>query len=204
MYLQRRKDVIPLPPQPFVLSPSGTFDGNDGKWSTFFINVGDGGTGNGQSFKVLISTSSPLTLVPQQTAWCDESCAKDRGILFVNGQQSLGYKESQYWKTAGIYDIPLPYWWTNESSTNSTDTLAGDWGSENLGMGESSPKSVILPEQYIVEYTFKDFFMGSLGLAVGDTGPPGGSKPNFLNYFYSASMTASASYGYTAGASYRE
>ncbi|KAJ4362416.1 hypothetical protein N0V83_010509 [Neocucurbitaria cava] len=180
MYLQRRKDVISLPPQPYVLSPSGTFDGNDGKWSTFFINVGDDGTGNGQSFKVLISTSSPLTLVPQQTAWCDKDCAKDRGILFVNGQQSLGYKESQYWKTAGLYDIPLPFWWTNESTTNSTDTLIGDWGSENLGMGESSTKSPILTEQYVVD------------------------KPNFLNNFYkSANMTASASYGYTAGAYYR-
>ncbi|CAO2655271.1 Nn.00g103350.m01.CDS01 [Neocucurbitaria sp. VM-36] len=204
MYFEKRADPIPLPPKPYVLSPSGSFDGNDGKWSTFFVNIGDGGTGNGQNFKVLISTSSPLTLVPQQTEWCDEDCAKNRGMLLFNGEQPLGLEQSQYWKTAGLYDIPLPYWWTNDMATNSTDTLGGVWGSENLGMGESSPQSPILQEQYVVKYTFEEFFLGSLGLAVGEVGPPGGSKPNFVNNFYKpGNQIASTSYGYTAGAYYR-
>ncbi|KAF1847047.1 acid protease [Cucurbitaria berberidis CBS 394.84] len=204
MYLERRADPIPLPPKPYVLSPSGSFDGNDGKWTTFLINIGDDGTGQGQTVKVLISTSSPLTLVPQQAGWCNQDCAKRRGMLIFHGKQPLGLELSQQWKTAGIYNIPLPNWWSNNLTANSTSTLSGVWGSENLGMGESSAQSPVIQEQYVVKYTFQDFFLGSLGLAVGEVGPQGGTKPNFLDNFYkAANQIASASYGYTAGAYYR-
>lgn len=205
MFFEKRASSVSVLPKPYVLSPSGSFDGNDGDWSTFFINLGDDGSGHGQNFKVLISTSSPITLLPEQTEWCNEDCAKSRGILAYDGKQSLGLQKSQSWKDAGLYNIPLPYWWTKDLTVDSNETLTATWGSENLGMGESSTQSPILAEQYVVKHTTKEFFLGTLGLAVGEAGPQGGTKPNFLNNFYqSGNMIPSASFGYTAGASYRK
>jgi hypothetical protein len=210
MFSMKRAEQIQLPPTPYVLDPSGKYEGNDGSWSTFFINIGDDGknNSNGQNFRVLISTSSPATLVPQQTDWCDqpnlEDCAASRGIMPFGGGQSLGFdgSKSNQWKTAGTYTIPVPPWFN-------TSALEGDpaavWGVDNVGLGESSPQSLMLSEQYVVTYTVPNFFMGSLGLAVGSTGPPSALKPNFIDNIYgSAHKIASRSFGYTAGAYYRK
>ncbi|KAF1944718.1 acid protease [Clathrospora elynae] len=208
MYFAKREQPLPLQ-LPYVLSPSGTFDGNDGKWSTFIINIGDDGSGRGQNFKVLISTSSPLTQVPQQTAWCTtDDCARSRGIMLFDGSQSLGFNsaKSLQWKDTGKYTIPLPRWWPTADglTVNGSANPAAVWGVGSVGLGESSLQSDILINQYVVEYTVADFFMGSFGLAVGATGPLHADKPTFIDNFYgSAHKIASRSYGYTAGAFYR-
>jgi hypothetical protein len=209
MFFGKRAEPIRLPPPPYVVQHSGTFDGNDGKWSTFNINVGDDGNNNnnGQNFRVLISTSSPNTLIPGQTDWCNtEDCAKSRGIGFYDGKQALGLQKSPQWMDAGIYEIPLPNWWIDPLSPNeSSNNTGATWGQDNVGLGTSSPTSPILAEQYVIRYLVGDFFMGSFGLAAGNSGPPGGDKPNFLDNLYdSAQMIASRSYGYTAGAHYRK
>ena len=210
MFSKKRAEPIQLPPTPYVLIPSTQFEGNDGRWSTFFINVGDDGknSSNGQNFRVLISTSSPATLVPQQTEWCSEpspeECAASRGILSYEGSQSLGFDDtkSPQWKNAGIYNIPVPEWYND---TLQAEEPAAVWGVDNVGLGQSTPQSFILGEQYVVKYTVANFYMGSFGLAVGSTGPPGALKPNFMDNMYgSAHGIASRSYGYTAGAYYRK
>ncbi|CAN9285744.1 unnamed protein product [Alternaria alternata] len=61
-----------------------------------------------------------------------------------------------------------------------------------------------MPVQYVTQYAISNFFMGSLGLAVGSTGPPGAFRPNFIENMYGgAHKIASRSFGYTAGAYYR-
>ena len=204
MPLVKRVDPLPLPPQPFVVSTTGTFDGDDGKWSTFFINLGDDNSAHGQNFKIVPSTSSPLTQVPAVADWCNEDCAKSRGLLLFGRDQPRGYIESTFWKRAGIYNIPLPYWWSNGITSNSSSSLNATWGTENVGLGESSSQSYIIPDSYVARYGFKDFFLGSLGLAAGATGSPDAAKQNFLDSFYGAHWIASLSYGYTAGAWYRK
>ncbi|CAA9959577.1 hypothetical protein PTMSG1_02994 [Pyrenophora teres f. maculata] len=211
MYFWRRKEPIILP-TPYVLSPSGKFEGNDGKWSTFVINIGDDGKNksNGQNFRVLISTSLGTTLIPQQTEWCsDETCAESRGIMPFEGSQSLGFDDSRssQWQAAGTFDIPLPPWYTDQlqldSDGNSTKPAAV-WGVDSVGLGETSPQSFTLSDQYVVKYTVGNFFLGSLGLAVGRTGASGATRPNFIENMYgSAHRIASRSFGYTAGAYYR-
>ncbi|EDU48788.1 conserved hypothetical protein [Pyrenophora tritici-repentis Pt-1C-BFP] len=211
MYFWRRKDPIILP-TPYVLSPSGKFEGNDGKWSTFVINIGDDGKNqsNGQNFRVLISTSLGTTLVPQQTEWCsDETCAESRGIMPFEGSQSRGFDDSKssQWQTAGTFNIPLPPWYIDQlqldSDGNSTKPAAV-WGVDSVGLGETSPQSLVLSDQYVVKYTVGNFYLGSLGLAVGRTGASGATRPNFIENMYgSAHRIASRSFGYTAGAYYR-
>jgi hypothetical protein len=204
MRSEKREEPLPLPPAPYVLSDSGRFDGNDGKWSTFLLNIGDDASGKGQNFRVLISTSSPVVLVPGRTEWCDnDECAKKRGLELYNGQQPLGLQESAQWKADNLYNVPMPYWWSNAYRIDQSNTT-GVWGTDNVGLGPSSPKSDILAEQYVVKALVKDFFMGSFGLAAGSVGPSGGDRSNFLENFYAANQIASRSYGYTAGAYYRK
>ncbi|KAF2004331.1 acid protease, partial [Amniculicola lignicola CBS 123094] len=192
-------------PVPYVVQPSGSFDGNDGKWSSFFINIGDDATGQGQTFRLLPATSSPLTLVPDRSGWCnDEECAANRGIEKTSvGRQPLEFEEqsSKAWAFKGLFTIPLPLdlQWQPDQKPN------GSWGLDNVGLGRSSRDSQILADQVVVQYTSKDFYMGWFGLAALPVNPSGGGNlfpflPNYAN----ATKIPSTSYGYTAGASYRE
>jgi hypothetical protein len=200
----RKRDEVKTIPVPKVINTSGTFDGNDGKWSTFYINVNSDGSGlNGQNFKVLISTSSQIVLLPGETEWCDTTCAEKRGVLMGNGVNNLkGMVESGSWVTAGLYEVPLPYWFSSDLIQETNKTLAGRWGVTQVGIGISDQSSTVLPDRYVAKYDFKDFYMGLFGLARGQVGPPGGFKPTFLTQFKDNGLIASTSYGYTAGAWY--
>lgn len=206
MVWTKRADTIPLPPRPLVLSPSGTYDGDDGKWSTFNINVAGDGEGKGQNFKVLMSTSSPITMVPAQTGDCDEACAKRRGIM---DDKALGFNNAQSntYSPTGIFDLPLQslFWYSqNLMGPSFNGTLNGAWGLTNVGLGQASKQSITLPEQYAAMYYFEEFFLGSLGLSVGQVSPAGSAKPTFLSRLAVTGTVASSSYGFTAGASYRK
>jgi len=189
------------PPKPLVVEPSGVFDGNDGKWSTFYINIGDSdGEGQGRNFKVLVSTSSPITMVPGQSEWCDEDCAKKRGIQVFNGEQPRGYnkEDSSTWTDADVYTVPKPHWWNRGE-------LNGSLGTDNVGMGETSKESIILAKQLVMTYTFKDYYLGFFGLAAGTVSTGSSETPPFLyNLAQGAYEIPSVSYGHTAGASYRK
>ncbi|CAI6300586.1 unnamed protein product [Periconia digitata] len=193
---RKRQEKVPTP---YVLNPTGEFDGNDGRWSSFYVNIGDGeGTGQGQNFKVLISTSSPLTLVPNKASWCNQECAAKRGVQIFDGSQSEGFdwQKSQSWQDAGIYEVPLPHWWA-QSPLNAT------YGSEAVGLGESSKDSLVMATQYVARYDFQDFFMGSLGLSQTDVKTGSGSQPPLLVNLADFYQIPSISYAYGAGASYR-
>lgn len=203
MHLRKRADTIALPPPPISVTPSGDFDGNDGRWSSFVINVNSDDEGlNGQDFKVLISTSSPLTLLPAPNEYCNNECAAKRGVLFFDGKQVDGVQESENWDEFGTYAIPIPYWYT-EDFTGENRTIGGFWGTTNVGIGRSSAESLVNPSLFAVQYTSNDWFMGSFGLAAGEVGAQGATKPNFLSQFKDRGVIASSSYGYTAGAIYR-
>ena len=206
MYFSKRDDAnsTVAPPKPLVVEPSGVFDGNDGKWSTFYINLGDSdGSGNGENFKVLVSTSSPITMVPGQAEWCNEDCAKKRGVQVFNGQQPRGYdmESSPTWQDAGIYTVPKPDWWNRGD-------LNGSLGTDNVGMGESSKDSRILSKQLVMTYKFEEYYLGFFGLAAGTVAAGNSETAPYLYNLAHASQSEyqipSVSYGHTAGASYRK
>lgn len=202
MHIEKRADTVIAPPLPVSITPSGEYDGNDGKWSSFFINVNSDDQGkNGQDFRVLVSTSSPLVLLPGQTGWCNIDCAAKRGV-FSDGQQAFGVGASN-WEGAGNYDVPLPYWYAESMSTGNS-SFAGAWGKTNVGLGRSSADSLVVAGRYAVKYLYEDFFMGSFGLAQGQIGPPLATLATFLTQFAGENQIASSSYGYTAGAYYRK
>lgn len=211
MFSRKRANAtpIPLPPKPVVLSPSGTFDGDDGKWSTFVVNIAGDGEGKGQNFKVLMSTSSPITLVPAKMDWCStDECAKRRGVMDV-GALGLDTTDTAAYSTAGLYALPFNkdsmYWWSRGLLLPSSNgTLNGAWGSTNVGLGAASRQSITIQHQYVATYYFNDFFMGSLGLCAGAVSLNGASGPAFLSGLAAVTTKVpSSSYGFTAGASYR-
>jgi hypothetical protein len=210
MSLRRRANTTPapFPPPPLVLTPSGSYDGDDGKWSTFTINIAGDGEGKGQNFKVLISTSSPITLVPGQTGWCStEECAERRG---VEGKAlGLDMTTSDTYRFIGLYNLPIlnNFWYSRDLlSPSSNGTVNGKWGVTNVGLGEASKQSWVIGDQYVAVNDLEEFFLGSLGLSMGDIVPEGTTKPSFFKALANAndSPIASPSYGFTAGASYRK
>lgn len=126
--------------------------------------------------------------------------------MLYNGQQPRGLLEPpDNWERYGIYDIPVPYWYKSDfASASANGTLRGVWGISNVGLGGSSPSSPVLPSRYIAKYAFDDFFMGSFGLAAGQVGQDGSTKNTFLTQYEGSGKIASSSYGYGAGAYYRE
>lgn len=202
MHLRKRADTIALP---ISVKPSGDWDGNDGRWSSFVINVNADGSGpTGQDFKVLISTSSSLIVLPDKSGWCNLSCAQRRGVLTYGGKEVEGVQTSTNWKDAGQYQLPLPWWYSDNIATSTNSTPAGAWGITNVGLGHTSAQSLVVPETYAVKYTESDFFMGSFGLAAGQVNGQGGPKATFLSQLRAYEQIASPTYGYTAGAIYRK
>lgn len=206
MLFKQRSPKVTLLPQPLIVPSSGDFDGNDGKWSSFNINIGNDGTGTGQNFKVLISTSSGLTLVPQQAGWCNADCAKERGVQTFNAQPARGLVTtgSTAWELLGIYDIPLPKWFATANLTMDPKP-GGVFGKDYVASGQAVVGSKPSSKQVVVAYPDEDFYMGWLGLAAGSSGVPNGSLPNFLDNLATTAnpVIPSRSFGYSVGAYYR-
>lgn len=200
MFLKKRDDVVSIPP-PRVVDATGKYDGNDGRWSTFFINLGDDGSNRrGQNFRVLASTSSPLTMVPAEASNCDEECASSRGIeVFENGQPR-GFEDDiqDGWVEAGIYRLSLPNWWSTEfPEFNAT------YGTMNVGLGQAAASSQILADQPIATSPEQDYFyLGSFGLGVDIVRSDRARAPFMQNYANSNNTIPSPSYAYGAGAVY--
>ena len=206
MHLRKRADATTIP-FPQIVPTSGKFDGNDGKWSTFLINVNSDKEGqNGQDFRVLPSTTSGLTLLPMKNSWCTTTeCAERRGIIQYGGNQVMGVQDSTNWDDFLQLEIPLPYWYSGSTDfLNASDPPRGQWGTTNVGLGQSSAQSLVNPGLFAAKYQSDAFFMGSFGLSVGEVGTQGATKPTFLSQFKDLQTIPSASYGYTAGAWYRE
>lgn len=208
MFFHKRETNSTVIPTPVSLVPASGFDGNDGRWSTFMINVGDNGDGRtGQNFKVLISTSSPLTQIPITADWCtipdEETCAANRGVEMYQSRQYSGFQRdrTEQWRQIGIYGLPpIPYF-----DEHPDPNLNASYGTVTVGLGPTSKDSHTLAEQTVAGVKTRNFFMGSFGLGVDpvDFGAESPVQP-FLYNFRQFNQIPSLSYGYTAGAHYRK
>lgn len=205
MYFQKRNEVSNQIPKPFVFKPIGKWEESDGKWSSFYVNVGADDKGeNGQNFRVLISTSSGTTILPSTSNWCTtDSCAESRGLEIFRNSRSRGFDQK-----VGVYSdngrlfIPDPY--GMNGSQFEPGRPQADYGFATVGLGQTSPQSLVLPNQWIGATSSKDYFMGSFGLSAGVSTTRGSSSMAFLYSFESRNKTPSLSYGFTAGAYYRD
>jgi hypothetical protein len=136
--------------RPFVFSPSQSWAGNDGRWSTFIVRAGT----PEQNFGVLPSTGAPEILLPLPegcTSSDPPNCGELRGAYPFNGNVSSGYQidNSSTWKSMGLYTIDL------------ADNLLGDgnnglYGTDSIGLMLQNSGGLKVNDQIIGGIATKD------------------------------------------------
>ncbi|KAI9808897.1 MAG: hypothetical protein M1826_004027 [Phylliscum demangeonii] len=177
---------------PLSLTPSQYWDGNDGPWSTFGVQVGT----PSQNLRLLPSTSGDAlwAVLPEGcTARDPSNCGALRGATFSLNRSST-------WSDLGLYQLPpgtpadaLGY---HGNAHCGRDTVTLGW------QGDGLPT---LP-QIVAGIATKDFYLGSLGLsphAVNFT-TFNDPQPSMLYLLRNRSQIASRAWGYTAGAYYQQ
>lgn len=191
-------------PAPFSLSPSWSFGGDDGSWSTFRIGVGT----PPQYFDILPSTTGSETWVPNPIG-CEgvlvniQDCGLLRGVQNFDGDASRGYETdaSSTWDLIGIYEL------STEQNLWGPEGNPGQYGLDTVTLGAAtSGKNVGLKGQTIASTASENVWLGSLGLGTSegsfDVHP--GAIPSLISTMMSQNYTPSLSFAYTAGASYGE
>ncbi|KAL6717385.1 hypothetical protein ACLMJK_005300 [Lecanora helva] len=182
---------MPIEAAPIVVNPSGDFLGNDGAWSTFLIGVGS----PPQQLQVLAATevASTWAVAP---AGCDQgdaaNCTDARGGAFDDTKSSS-------WNRKDLYALG------DESALGYSSTdLNGTYGYDNLEI-QGKGTNVSVNHQVIAAIETKTFFVGNLGLSPHPINfSSADSSPSLLTSLKNENSIPSLSYGYTAGASYRE
>lgn len=152
----------------------------------------------GQKIQVLPSTMMSQTLVVMpsgcSTASGDPSnCTQARGGAYDS-------TKSSHWTSKNIFPLNLE---VNLGLIHNSDN--GAYGYDELSIATENGGNVTLNQQLLSGVATKDFFLGSLGLSstpITFDDPPD-VRQSLLTSLKNASLIPSLSYGYTAGASYR-
>ncbi|SLM33544.1 Aspartic peptidase domain [Lasallia pustulata] len=173
-------------PSPISVPPSKRWEGDDGPWSTFTIQVGT----PPQPLHVLVSTAGEVTwtVLPSGCSSNDLSCTTGRGGTFNNS-------------TSSTWHAPIPYY--NMDIEQNLDYIAyGPVGNDTLSLGTAGPT---LTNQAIGGLVAKDFYLGILGLNPRPTNYTTGGEgsASLISSLKAQNWIPSMSLGYTAGNQYR-
>ena len=181
-------------PEPIAVPASEEFDGNDGPWSSFTVQVGT----PPQDVKVLISTASYQTLVvvPEGCTSSDPpNCASSRGGEFVSSLSST-------WQ---INNITANGTFSLELEGNLGYSGNGDYGFDTVGMSWQGSETPSLEQQIVGRIATKEFYLGIFGLDPKPTNFTNFNNPvaSYMATLKERNMIPSISWGYTAGNQYR-
>ena len=186
--------ATPSLPAQIVFPASQDFDGNDGPWSSFTIQVGS----PAQDVKVLISTASHQTWVvlPQGCTSSDPpTCGISRGREFHPNESTS--------------------WTANNATSNDLFALGlelnlgytgnGEYGYDAVALGWQGSGGPLLNHQIVVGIATKDFYLGNFGLNPRPTNFSGFNNPvsSYMSNLKKESLIPSLSWGYSAGNQYR-
>ena len=184
--------------KPFAFTPSLTWDGNDGTWSTFIVRVGT----PPQSFRVLPSTAARELVIPLVDG-CIRSdppnCGDLRGAYPFDNKASSGFlvNKSSTWDNNRLYELVL------DKELNLTNNAL--YGFDSVGLQVDQSGGLELDHQIVAGIATKDFYLGLFGLAPEPTNFSttfSEPKQSFMVTLKEAKKIPSLSYGYTAGAKY--
>jgi len=123
------------------------------------------------------------------------TCAQTRGALFnVNA--------SSTWQDQGLFGL--------QQEQNLPDYQAsydaGDYGLETMGLGLPGSNDTDEPKMVVAALATTDYFFGYLGVTMHPTNFSQFNDPHssYLSALKQSGKIPSLSYGYTAGAPYRE
>ncbi|KAF2741565.1 acid protease [Polyplosphaeria fusca] len=174
--------------KPISVPASQFWDGKDGPWSTFRVEVGS----PAQQFRLLPASSQSSTwlFIPEGCSSGDENCSKNHGTLYMRN-------ESSTWDEYGGYEL--------NTVIEARLGLNGDglYGYDTLTLGWTGDGLPSLEHQLLAGVFTDDFYLGSLALNPRPT--------NFTNYNdpipslmqslrNASSPIPSTSWSYTAGA----
>ncbi|KAE8446267.1 hypothetical protein EG329_012353 [Mollisiaceae sp. DMI_Dod_QoI] len=190
---------------PLSIPPSLYWDGDDGWWSTFQIQVGT----PGQTVRLLPGTSASAgsTIWVVISEGCVDvnpslaNCPNERGYLF---QSNL----STSWSTQGIQNGIDGAIFSLNTYEESFLGLSGNasYGYDTINLGLPGTGLPSLQKQVIAGLWTDDFFLGSLGLSpvpfnFTNLNDP---QPSMLSALYNQSLIPSRSWAYSAGAHYND
>ncbi|KAK5720172.1 hypothetical protein LTR15_007445 [Elasticomyces elasticus] len=190
-----------VPEVPISWPPSEYWDGNDGLWNTFTISVGT----PPQSFRILPSTFTHETWVPNPQGCTNTSptnCAYLRGVLPFDGVNSPGFNhnESGTWNmtAGGLYSIP------GGSETNATAVAV--LGQDTVYLNGTTDVALVNQTgQVVAGLVDLTYWLGLFGLSPQRSNFTDSNieTPNFMRGLVTGRKIPSLSWGYTAGAYYR-
>jgi hypothetical protein len=143
---------------------------------------------------VIISTASDATWVvlsqgcPSQYG---SNCASNRGGLF-------GSANSTSWIDIGLFELDL--------ELNLGYSGNGLYGYDTVTLGYPNSGGPQLKKQIVAGMAVMDFWLGSFGLdpAPNNFTNLNDPQPSFISSLVNQSLIPSTSWGYTAGAAYRQ
>lgn len=182
-------------PAPVVFQPTQAFDGNDGPWSSFPIQIGT----PPQVMRVLPSTKSSQTwvILPLGCSPSDPpNCTVSRG---------------------GVFDPNISTSWVNNTDTgNSLFPLSLDsnlgyvnegaqYGFDTVTLGEHGSGGPTLDKQAVAGLATKDFYLGLFGLYPEASSLPQskGPLPDYVSMLNQSGLIPSLTWSYSAGNQYR-
>lgn len=186
------RDAVPAP---IVVPSSQSWEGNDGPWSTFAIQIGT----PPQTLKVLVSTSSTETwaVTPEGCIAGDAiNCQKLRGEIW-NYNDSTTYVPNTANISSSIYGLDLGKSWGL--------TGRGRYGFDNVALGWQGSGGPTLKNQTVAGIATKDYFMGLFGISPRPSNFTNFNHPipSYVQNLRNQSLIPSTSWAYTAGNPYR-
>lgn len=185
----KRAEAIPAP---ISIAPSQYWDGNDGLWSSFPLQVG-GARATTQAVRVFISTAAYniWTIGPKG---CPndfvQNCGDKRGYLFYPNQ-------SLTWISNSIFSTSI------EANLGLDTTAPAGYDQVTLGWQGSD----VLIQDHSVVFNVYDqrYWLGLFGLNPQPTNFTNLNDPqkSFMQKLYESNTIPGLSYGYTAGNRYR-
>jgi hypothetical protein len=181
---------------PIVVDPSQDWDGNDGPWSSFALQIGT----PPQNVKVFISTAGTQTW-----AVAFEGCTtSDPSNCFDLRGRLYNYNASSSWEpnlsnlTSDIYPLGL------EASLGYTGN--GRYGFDNITLGWQGSGGPMLKNQTLAGIAAKDFYLGIFGLTPRPSNFTTFNDPipSYMENLRSENLIPSTSWAYTAGNQYRK
>lgn len=186
---RKQRDAIIAP---FIVEPTGVWDGVDGNWTSFAVSVGT----PPQSFRVLPATLNAGITVPDAGAcqgWLSNvtDCENQRGSNSNNG---FNLVNSNTWVQNSIYKVFQQQTFYDETGVYGTDTVS-------IGRSGGSNNATV-QRQTVITISQIDFWLGSIGLSSSSSTLRGYTPQTLLTSLKNASVIPSLSFGYTAGQHY--
>ncbi|KAK5015054.1 hypothetical protein LTR39_002820, partial [Cryomyces antarcticus] len=181
--MEKRTQVTPL-----SIPPSEHWDGNDGPWSTFRMQVGT----PSQNVRLLPATgqSSMWVVLPEGCAGKNiDNCGYNRGFEF-------SINASSTWADIGVYQLALEQELFLGYSGN------GHYGFDTVTMGWQGDSLPTLYREVVTGIATTEFFLGSIGIEPRSVNFTtfNDPQPSLLQSLRNESKIPSSSWGYTAGA----